>query len=108
MSSTNIFAALQKKKSVKKPAKDAALADEEPKVDKNAELEKAIFSVPTGGMGNWADESEDEEWDGHPAAAELEEGWAQVRLTRNPIHPTASYPHTSLPFPHPHRPPRAV
>ncbi len=78
MSSTNIFAALQKKKSVKKP-KDAAPKDEEPKVDKRAELEKAIFSAPAAAMSNWADESEDDEWDAHPPAAEMEEGWAQVR-----------------------------
>ena len=77
--SNNIFAALQKKKSSKKPiAKE--IVEEEPQVDKHAELEKAIFSGTGTGLGNWADESEDE-WDAHanhPAAAE--EGWNQVRL----------------------------
>jgi len=79
MSGKNIFAALQKKKSSKKPANEDVPKEE--RVDKHAELEKAIFSAPTGGMSNWADDSEDE-WDAnandHPAAAE--EGWNQVKI----------------------------
>lgn len=81
MSGKNIFAALQKKKSSKKPAAVKEDVPEEERVDKHAELEKAIFSAPTGGISNWADDSEDE-WDAnahdHPAAAE--EGWNQVRI----------------------------
>ena len=84
MSGKNIFAALQKKKSSKKPAAVKDDVPEEERVDKHAELEKAIFSAPTGGMSNWADDSE-EEWEAnahdHPAAAE--EGWNQVTSYRN-------------------------
>lgn len=77
--SNNIFAALQKKKSSKKHSskEDAAM---EPKEDKHAEIEKAIFAAPAGGVSNWADDDE-EEWDGHvPATAGRgnEEGWNQV------------------------------
>ena len=74
----NIFAALQKKKS-KKP-KDSAASKEET-VNKQAELEKAIFaSVPTAAAGNWADSDSDDEWGGHPPEARAEEpGWNQVR-----------------------------
>ena len=82
MSGKNIFAALQKKKSSKKPAAVKEDVPEEPRVDKHAELEKSIFSAPTGGMSNWADDSEDE-WDAnadHPAAAE--EGWNQVSILK--------------------------
>jgi hypothetical protein len=88
MSGKNIFAALQKKKSTKKPAAVKEDVPEEERVDKHAELEKAIFSAPAAGVSNWADDSEDE-WEGnahdHPAAAE--EGWNQVRIAIKEIMP---------------------
>ena len=73
--STNIFEALQKKKSSKKVTTEAV--KEEPKVDKHAEIEKAIFSAPAAAMSNWADDSE-EEWDAPVHIAAAEEGWNQV------------------------------
>ena len=75
--SGNIFAALTKTKSKKKPREEP----KEPEVDKHAELEQAIFSAPSGtGLSNWADESEEEdEWEGaHAHAGHHEEGWEAV------------------------------
>jgi hypothetical protein len=80
MSSTNIFAALQKKKKSSGKSKDSAAAKEET-VNKQAELEKAIFaSVPAAAASNWADDDSDDEWDGQAPEARAEEpGWNQVR-----------------------------
>lgn len=74
--STNIFAALQKKKSIKKPSTKEDVK-EEPKVDKHAEIEKAIFSGPSTTISNWADDSEDE-WDAPAQVPAAEEGWNQA------------------------------
>lgn len=74
--STNIFAALQKKKSIKKPTFKEDVK-EEPKVDKHAEIEKAIFSGTSTAISNWADDSEDE-WDAPAQVPAAEDGWNQV------------------------------
>jgi hypothetical protein len=73
----NIFAALSKKKKKISSKDDGGAKEEEAKVDKHAEIEKAIFSAPVGGMSNWADDLEDD-W-GAPAPAAADDGWNQVR-----------------------------
>ena len=82
--STNIFAALAKTKKQRKPKPDSdeLQAAAEAKVDKHAELEKAVFAVSTGPTANWADDSEEDEdeWEAGAHAQEAGgEGWSEVR-----------------------------
>ena len=82
--STNIFAALAKTKKQRKPKPDSdeQQAAAEAKVDKHAELEKAIFAASTGPAANWADDSEEDEdeWGAGAHAQEAGgEGWSEVR-----------------------------
>jgi len=77
-STTNIFAALQRKK--KQPVKDSDIVDEAPQngIDRHDEIEKAIFSSASG-FGDWAEEPEAGDWGASvPAEEESEEGWNQV------------------------------
>ena len=92
MSSTNIFAALsdvnkKKKKGGKQGGEEVAA---EPRVDKHAELEKAVFNAGGPGLSNWADDSEEEdEWGrSAPAAAVDGEGWSEVRGGWGPAPPS--------------------
>lgn len=75
----NIFTALQKKKSKSKPKSSESSAEREPKVDKHAEIEKALFSAPAASVSNWADELDDE-WGSAPAPALSEHGWNEVSV----------------------------
>jgi hypothetical protein len=82
-STTNIFAALQRKK--KQPVKDSDIVEEIPQngTDRHDEIEKAIFSSSSG-FGDWAEEPEAGDWGASvPAEEESEEGWNQVRALRN-------------------------
>ena len=89
MSSTNIFAALSDASKKKKSKSSKGKEGEDkpaaaPKVDRHAELEKAVFAGSAGGgLSNWADESEDEgEWgEHHPASPG--DGWEEVRRGRH-------------------------
>lgn len=63
MKSTNIFAALDAKKSKKKKSSkdgEKKAKAETPAID-TADLERAIFSQPSTGMSNWADCDEDDD-----------------------------------------------
>lgn len=73
--STNIFAALDTKKKKKASGRDEK-KKAAPKVDKTAELEKAIFAQPINALSSWADESDEEDYH-QPAPAS--DGWASVR-----------------------------
>lgn len=75
----NIFSALQKKKSKSKvKADESSAAQDEANVDKHAEIEKALFSGPSTGVSNWADELEDD-WAVEAAPGLAEDGWNQVQ-----------------------------
>lgn len=78
-STTNIFAALQRKK--KQPVKDSDIVEEIPQngTDRHDEIEKAIFSSSSG-FGDWAEEPEAGDWGASvPAEEESEEGWNQAK-----------------------------
>lgn len=76
--SQNIYAALDTKKKKKSgKSKDPEKKRSAPKVDKTAELEKAIFSQPVNALSSWADDSEEE--DDHQLAP-ASDGWNAVRV----------------------------
>ena len=84
----NIFATLSEagKKKIKSSKGPKAPREEpKPKECKHAEVERAIFSRPSGvGLGGrWADDSEDEEDFHQPLAAAQSDGWEEVRCHRH-------------------------
>lgn len=73
--SQNIFEALgaKKKKKTSKSKDDEGRSA--PRVDKTAELERALFSQPINALSSWADESDEEE---HHQPAAASEGWNEA------------------------------
>ena len=79
LQTSNIFAALDTKKKKKSSSSKSKEHDKkkksQPKADRSAELERAVFSQPATTTTNWADEEED---DFDDDLGPLPEGWAAV------------------------------